>query len=109
MINDKEMVIAIRELGLQKNQFAVCGSGVMLIHGLIPFVPDIDIIAYGEAWDDICKSKASRKAPLGDNMVSFRDGLIEVFDGWASSGWRVKDIVAEADVVDGIRYVRLER
>jgi hypothetical protein len=109
MMNDKEMVTAVRGLGMTKSQFAVCGSSVLMIHGLVSLVRDIDIIAYGDAWEHVCNGRQPRKAPLGDNVVSFREGQIEVFDGWSSTGWRVQDMIAEADLIDGIRYIRLER
>lgn len=109
MVNVKEMIAAVRSLALPGNQIAVCGSAVLLAHGLVPYVRDIDIIAYGDAWETAGSFGRPRRAPNGDSVVTLRDGLIEIYDGWSSMDWRIRDLVAEADAIDGIKYVRPSR
>jgi hypothetical protein len=109
MVNLREALEAVRSLNLPKNQFAITGSTVMMMHGIVPLVRDIDIIAYGDAWKNIKGGGLTRRARLGDDMISLRDGLIEIYNGWTHMGWRVQDIIDESYIIDGIRCVKLER
>ena len=48
----------VRWLGLAARQFAVYGSGPLIVRGIVPATNDLDLISRGEVWD--------RAVELGD-------------------------------------------
>jgi len=97
----------LKSLGLPPDDFAVFGSGPMVIRGMRE-PHDLDVLARGEAWD-ICKSKSEpRKAVSGGEVCEFADGDVEVFSSWAPGEWDTDELIDTAETIDGIRFVRLE-
>src|ERR1700761_7768417 len=108
MLDLKEIINAVRSLRMPANQFAIAGSSVLVAHNIVPFARDVDIVAYGAAWEIVSEGRVIRRAQFGDDVVSFRDGMIEVYSGWSSMGWRAQELVAEADIFDCYRFVKIE-
>lgn len=95
-------------LGLPIEDYAVIGSGPLIVRSLIEPTNDLDIIARGKAWDMAVK--------LGDvesdsfnkyKVVRLFDGKIEIYSGWAPGDWDTDKLIDEADVINGIRFVTL--
>jgi hypothetical protein len=101
---------ALRKLNLPIGSYAVFGSGPMFANGVRPFsdLDDIDILAIDDAWKIACDISSPVRAKMGYNdVVTLNDGLIEIFDGWSPGEWDSKKLINEADIIDGIPFVRL--
>lgn len=89
--------------------FAVFGSGPLVAHGLKADLSDIDLIARGLAWKQALHLGKVEDSALGDPKVVLSGGKIEVFGKWGPGNWNVDELIDGADLVDGIRFVRLEQ
>ncbi len=102
------LVAQLVALGLPPDDYVVFGSGPLLAHGLTADVHDLDIVARGRAWQLAAALKPPVPAPSGTGlMVELAGGELQVFNAWTSPGWDVNELIDEADVIDGIRFVTL--
>ena len=96
-------------LHLPPEDFAIAGSGPLFARGWIAEIGDLDVIARGQAWLRICQRGEVGQAPLASvHRVLLFDGKIEVLDGWFPASWDVDTLIDEADLISGLRFVKLE-
>ncbi len=98
----------IKELDLPTADFAIFGSGPMIIHGLKEIHNDFDIIARGKAWEKIAKMGEVSVAPMGDKYVKLFNGRVECFDGWAPGDTNADALIDEAEMINNLPWVQLE-
>jgi hypothetical protein len=102
------LVRRLSALALDMDHYAVFGSGPMLAHGLRTSVSDLDIIARGAAWERaVALGDSGRSELRGDPCVRFWKGRIEVFRNWVTDHCSVDELIDNADVIAGIRFVQL--
>lgn len=104
---DHPLFSSLKDLGLPTEDFAVFGSGPMWLRGLREG-KDLDLIARRAAW-----AKAAALAPIehksdGSAYVRLAGGQIEIFNTWVPGEWNIDELIDTADVVDGVRFVRLD-
>ena len=94
-------------LDLPAGDFAVTGSGVLFAHGLIADPRDLDVLTRGLAWEQVTRIAAPGPMSLtaGEAVVS---GHLEFVDRWFSDVWAVDELIDNADVLHGFRFVRLD-
>ena len=96
-------------LHLPPEDFAIAGSGPLFARGWIAEIGDLDVIARGAAWRRICELGEVEEAPLASvHRVLLFDGKIEVLDGWFPAIWDINTLIDEADLIAGLRFVKLE-
>ncbi|MFC1638698.1 hypothetical protein ACFL26_00305 [Patescibacteria group bacterium] len=103
-----ELMAVLKSVGMPPEDFAVFGSGPMCARGLRD-CGDLDVVARGAAWD-IAREKGAPHAATtsGDEAYAFADGGIEIMQGWFLGDWDTDGLIDTADVIDGVRFVRLE-
>lgn len=108
-IKSNELMAQLKSLDLPTNDFAVFASGPMYIHGIKELGHDLDLIARGSAWEKALTLGSVENKHMGNGQViNLFDGAIEIFDSWTSADWDINKLIDEADLIDGIRWVRLE-
>ena len=96
-------------LGLNRADFAVAGSGPLFARGWISDTGDVDVIARGTAWTQVCKLGPVAAAPLSTvQRVLLFDGRVEVLSGWFPELWDTNQLIDDADIVEGLRFVKLD-
>lgn len=99
----------LRSLDLPAGDYAVFGSGPLIVRGIIEPTNDLDVISRGAAW--------SAAAELGDlvdlpehgvTVASLFGGAITVGTQWAIGEFDVDALIDTAEVIDGVPFVRLE-
>lgn len=103
-----QLLEKLRHLDLPANDYAIFGSGPMVVHGLKEFDHDIDVIARGEAWKKAMTLGKVEQAEMRDHRVVLFDGKIEIFDGWKPGKWDIDALIDTAETYDGLPYVKLE-
>ena len=99
---------ALRALELPAGDYAVFGSGPLIIRGVIPLENDLDVIARGAAWD-----RASMKGTLihlpehGVDVASFLNGRITVGRSWGYGTPDIDALIDTAELIDDLPFVRL--
>ncbi len=96
-------------LDLPTQDFAIFGSGPMFAHGLKDLGHDIDIVARGRAWEVAAKLNTPVPTKSGNALVvELFEGEIEIFNSWAPGEWNIDELIDNAEVVEGVRFVQLE-
>ncbi|MEK7164071.1 MAG: hypothetical protein AAB768_02930 [Patescibacteria group bacterium] len=107
---DHSIIQKLRSLDLSTNDFAVFGSGPMYAHGLKDLGHDLDIIACREAWEMAKKLGKIELTEIGKTpVITLFGGEIEIFNDWDWCGWTPEELVDTAEIIDGIKFVSLEK
>jgi len=111
------LIAELLSLGLPSNDFAVFGSAPLAASGLIDFsnVTDLDLVARSSAWE---KAKALSDIPPKETDLKFGDFLgffkkesgfdIQIYTGWPDGSWDVNQLINDAKIIKGIRFVNLK-
>ncbi|CAM3147435.1 hypothetical protein [Stackebrandtia soli] len=108
---EHSLITALRTLKLPANDFVVFGSGPLLNHGIRTDITDIDVLARGKAWvtAGLLADTVTLSPRTGTPILAFWCGRIEICDRWISPKYDIDAIIDGADVVDDIRYARLDQ
>ena len=99
----------VKALGLPDGDFAIFGSGPMLVRGIIEAINDIDIISRGAAWQHA--QTIGELVYLEDydvHVVSIDDGLITIGTSWGIGDFDIDDLIDTAEKISGLPFVRLQ-
>lgn len=109
-IPDNRLLREFLSYGLDPDDYVIAGSCPLLAHGLRTQISDLDVIARGAAWDRAVALGKRGHAPFGDvKAVYLLDGAIEVLDGWFPDRWSTDELIDKAEIIDGVRFLTLER
>ncbi len=96
------------DLGLPVGDYALFGSGPLLVRGWIDDVGDLDVVARGAAWARAQHiGSLVRLKRYGIDIIAIGD-LITVGTVWAIGDFSVDALIDEAEIIQGIPCVRLE-
>ncbi len=97
----------LRSLDLPSGDYAVFGSGPLLVRGIIERAGDLDVICRGAAWEAAQRLGAAVDQQ-GVPVVSLFGGLVTLGVRWAVGEVEVGRLIDTAEVIDGLPFVRLE-
>ena len=101
------LVEQLVELGLPVGDWALFGSGPLLLRGWIDEVGDLDVISRGRAWE-LARTLGSA-VELDDGAVIYQIGDgITVGTSWAYGDFSIDRLIDTAEVIHGVPCVRLE-
>lgn len=92
----------VKKLDLPSNEFAIFGSGPLAIRKLRE-ANDIDLIVKEILWKKLLKKYAPTEK---GNEIKI--GNVSIFHDWPGF-LEVESLIDEADIINGIRYVKLEK
>ena len=99
----------LRAVDLPVGDYAVFGSGPLLVRGIIEDARDIDVIARGTAWERALDEGEVTYLPEEDVTVAgFFDGALSVGATWAYGDVDIDDLIDSAELFDGVPFVRIE-
>lgn len=97
----KKLLQKLKKFNLPKDKFAVYGSGPLGVRK-IREIKDLDLIVTSDLWKDLVKKYPTKD--FGDKLrIDF--GGIEILA--KPIVYPAETLIAEADIIDGIRYVKL--
>ena len=104
-----ELFGLLRSLELPSGDYAVFGSGPLLVRGVIAEAHDLDVISRGAAWERAIAIGMVVPLPEdGAEIVSCFGGLVTIGRSWAFGEVDIDDLIDTADIIDGHPFVRLE-
>ena len=106
--SDRDLFDLLRSLELPLGDYAVFGSGPLIIRGIVEATNDLDVISRGRAWEQALSRGNLVSLPDGDEIVSCFEGAVTVGRSWAYGDFDIDELINTADVIDGIPFVRLE-
>ena len=104
-----DLFAALRSLQLPAREYAVFGSGPLIVRGIIEAENDLDVLSRGAAW--------TRAAELGElvflpehdlEVVSFFEGALTIGTRWAIGEFDTDELIDSAEIIDGLPFVLLE-
>ena len=98
----------VRDLRLPADDYAIFGSGPMIIRGWISGANDLDIISRGEAWKIACNRGVVSYDERHDvSLASHCNGRVTFGTEWAIGKFDVDDLIDAAEIIDGLPFVQL--
>lgn len=101
-----ELLDQLRALSLPGTDYAIFGSGPLLVRGIVDTVGDLDVVCRGEAWVAARASATAERVQEGVTVVSI--GPISFGTSWGLGRFDVDRLINEAEEIDGLPFVRLE-
>ncbi len=99
----------VKSLNLPVSDFAIFGSGPLIVRGIIPASNDLDIICRGQAWE---RAKAIGEleylSKYDVTVVTMCDGRLTFGTKWAIGEFDIDELIDGAEEIDGLPFVRLE-
>lgn len=106
---EKDLFAALRSLQLPAGDYAIFGSGPLIVRGIIEADNDLDILSRGAAW-----ARATELGELvnlidhGVEVVSFFGGAITVGTKWAIGDFDPDELIDSAEIIEDLPFVRLK-
>lgn len=103
-----ELLEKVHQLRLPVGDFAIFGSGPLLVRGVIDDVGDIDILCRGDAW--------LKAATLGElvyldeydvEIISIDDGLVTLGRSWGYGDFNADELIDSAEDINGLPFVQM--
>ena len=89
--------------------FAIFGSGPLLIRGIIPAANDLDILCRGAAWEQAKSIGTMRYLEEYDvTITTLCDGKISFGTKWGIGDFDIDSLIDSAELIDALPFVRLE-
>ncbi len=99
----------VRRLNLPEGDFAIFGSGPLIIREIVPASNDLDIICRGQAWDRIKGvGEPQYLAEYDLRIVTMFDGSLTFGNRWGIGEFDINELIDTAELIDGLPFVRLE-
>jgi hypothetical protein len=98
------LISELKKLNLPKNEYSVFGSGPMAIRGLKE-PGDLDIIVTEQLWKSL---KEKYELVKKENYEYLTINGIDIFNEWTHPDYNISKLIEESDIIDDIRFVKLE-
>lgn len=99
----------VKSLNLPVSDFAIFGSGPLIVRGIIPASNDLDIICRGHAWETVKAIGVLEYLSKYDVTVVTMCGARLTFGTkWAIGEFDIDELIDGAEEIDGLPFVRLE-
>ena len=108
VITHRELQI-VRDLDLPQGDYAIFGSGPLLVRGIIDQINDLDVICRGRAWDYAqVHGEPGYLEQFGVTIASMLNGRITFGTKWGIGDFDIDKLIDTADRIQGLQFVRLE-
>ena len=99
----------LKQLQLPASDYAVFGSGPLIVRSIIPFAGDLDVICRPAVWDHVASLGQVRHLPRYNvDVVEMHDGKLTFGQSWGIGDFAVDELIDSAEMIDGLPFVRLE-
>lgn len=106
-MDNQELFQRVKDLNLPMGEYAIFGSGPMGARG-IREMNDVDIIVTHKLWDEFV-NRAGWESKEIDGLHRLKNPVlnIEIWEDWWI-GWDVDEMIKQAEIFDGLPFVKLE-
>ena len=103
-----ELFAYLRTLELPVSDYAVFGSGPLIIRGFIQGTNDLDVVCRGDAWRKACATgRVSYDERYDVSLASHHDGRITFGTTWGIGEFDTDELIDTAELIDGLPFVQL--
>ena len=98
----------LKGLNLPAGDFAIFGSGPLIVRGIIPASNDLDILCRRQAWLTVQElGELEYLTDYGVKVLTMCDGQLTFGEKWGIGEFGTDDLIDCAEVIDGLPFVRL--
>ncbi len=99
----------LKGLNLPAGDFAIFGSGPLVVRGIIPASNDLDILCRRLAWKTVREiGELEYLSDYDVSIVTMCDGCLTFGPEWGIGNFDINELIDSAEVIDGLPFVRLE-
>lgn len=99
----------LKRLPLPDGEFAVFGSGPLIIRGVIEETNDLDVICRGSAWTAVQEIGSLQfNDDYGVEIVTLFDGRVTFGNKWGIGNLDVDELIDEAEYFEDLPFVKLK-
>ena len=99
----------IKSLNLPTGDFAIFGSGPLIVRRIVPVSNDLDIICRGQAWADVkAMGELEYVADYDVSIVTMLNGSLTFGNRWGIGDFDTDVLIGGAELIDGLPFVCLE-
>ncbi|MBT8246726.1 MAG: hypothetical protein KJN73_02860 [Acidimicrobiia bacterium] len=103
-----ELFDHVRSLDLPAGDYAVFGSGPLIVRGIVEATNDLDIICRSEAWERVREVGEISSFDDGNECVNLLDGRITFGVTWKYGAFDLDELIDTAEIIEGLPFVQLE-
>ncbi|MEM7431609.1 MAG: hypothetical protein AAF351_06680 [Pseudomonadota bacterium] len=108
-MTDSDPFRALRGLDLNTSDYAIFGSGPLIIRNVLPCSNDVDVICRDAAWHTVCGlGTPTFLEEFGVTIVSLNNGMLTFGTHWAIGDPDIDELIETAEIIEGLPFVRLE-
>ena len=105
----KSLFDRLKSLNLPAGDFAIFGSGPLIVRKIVPASNDLDIICRGIAWDTIeGVGESEYLAEYDLTIVTMFDGGLSFGNQWGIGEFDIDELIDTAELIDDLPFVRLK-
>lgn len=103
-----ELFDYLRGLRLPPGDFAIFGSGPLIVRRWIDATNDLDVVCRGDAWTRACETgNVSVDKRYGVSLASHCNGQITFGTRWAIGSFDIDTLIDSAEIIDDLPFVEL--
>lgn len=103
----KALLARVKELKLPAGQYAIFGSGPMGVRGLRE-CKDIDVLVAENIFDEYKNKSGWTTKKFNEHLDYLENNGIELWSEWGPGEWDEAALIAEAEMIEGLPFVKLE-
>lgn len=99
----------LKGLKLPAGDYAIFGSGPLIVRGIIPASNDLDILCRRQAWETV--QELGEPEYLSDydvTVVTMCDGRLSFGTEWGIGNFDINALIDSAELIEDLPFVRLE-
>ena len=98
----------LRSLQLPESDFAIFGSGPLIIRGCVQGTNDLDVLCRGDAWRKACATgQVSYDERYDVSLASHKNGRITFGTRWGIGEFDTDELIDTAELFEGLPFVRV--
>ncbi len=106
---DSNTFARLRQLDLPQGDFAIFGSGPLIVRGVIEATNDLDVLCRGPAWDYVQTiGQPEYLSEYGLTIFAIDDGRITFGDRWAIGDFDTDTLIDSMEFFEGLPFVSLQ-
>lgn len=98
----------VADLELPSGDYAIFGSGPLIVRGWVEPTNDLDIVCRGSAWEKaVSLGELVHLEHWDVDVVAIDGGAITIGRRWAIGDLDVDELIDTAEIIDGLPFVEL--